>query len=72
MHIINLQNTTKLEVLHEPLTPPERYTHLPPIDIERIKKRLEMNIAAKRKEISSRGVNVSDQAQQLFNYISKM
>lgn len=71
VHIINLRNTSKLEVLNEPLTPPESYTHLPHLDIEKIKKRRDTNIAAKRKEMRSRGVNVSEQAQRLYDYISK-
>ena len=72
VHIINLQNATKLEVLDEPLTPPTGYTHLPKLDVDRIRRRLEANTEAKWKEIRSQGINVSDEAQQLFNYISRM
>ena len=69
IHIINLMNTSKLEVISEPLAPPP---DLPHIDLEKVKKRCEMNIAAKWREVRSRGVNVSEQAQQLFDYFRKM
>jgi hypothetical protein len=54
------------------LAPPTSYTKLPRLDTERIRRRLQTNIEAKRREIRSRGVDVTNQAQQLFNYISKM
>ena len=72
VHIVNLRHVTKLEVTFEPLAPPTSYTKLPRLDTERIRRRLQTNIEAKRREIRSRGVDVTNQAQQLFNYISKM
>ena len=71
VHIINLRHASKLEVTSEPLAPPTGYTKLPQLDTERIRRRLQANTEAKRREIRSRGVDVTDQAQQLFNYLSK-
>ena len=69
VRVINLKNASKLDVLSECSTPP---APLPDIDPEKVRRRLQGSIEAKRKEVMSRGVNVSEQAQKLFDYISKM
>ena len=71
-HIINLRHATKLDVIFEPLAPPTSYTRLPQLDTERIRRRVETNTSSKWREVRSRGVDVSTQAQELFDYISKM
>ena len=72
VHIINLASTPRLEVLNEPLRAPDIYKHPPQVDMDKVRRRIDANVAAKWREIQSRGVNVTDQAQQLFNYISRV
>ncbi len=54
---------------HTQLTAP---TNLPAINLQKVQQRLEQNVVAKRKKIESRGVNVSDEAQQLFDSLAKL
>ncbi len=70
MHIVNLKNVSNLEVLSSPSSssPPP----LPEISFQKVRKRLEQNVAARWKEVESRGVNVSAQAQMLFDSIRKL
>ena len=71
MHIINLRHASSLEVLQEPLMPTD-HASLPQIDMDKIQRRLDRNVEAKWKRVRSLGVNVSEQTQQLFNYIGKL
>ena len=71
MHVINLEHVSDLKLLSQSPqlnpTPP-----LPEINLQRVRRRMEQNIEAKWKEVNSRGVGVSKEAQLLFDSIRKM
>lgn len=72
VHVINLRHVSDLELLSQPPQPQDPAPPLPEINLQRVKRRLEQNIEAKWKEVNSRGVGVSEEAQLLFDSISKM
>ena len=69
--MINLEHVSDLELLSRApqlsTAPP-----LPEINLQRVRKRMEQNIEAKWREVNSRGVGVSKEAQLLFDSIRKM
>ncbi len=70
VQIINLQHVSDLKLSgHTQFATP---TSLPAINLQRVQQRLEQNVGAKRKKIKSRGVNVSEEAQQLFDSLAKL
>ena len=69
VHVINLEHVSDLELLSQS---PQLNTPLPEINLQRVRKRMEQNIEAKWKEVNSRGVGVSKEAQLLFDSIRKM
>ncbi|XP_064402224.1 protein LSM12-like isoform X2 [Halichondria panicea] len=70
VQIINLHHVSDLKISgHTQLTAP---TNLPAINLQKVQQRLEQNVVAKRKKTESRGVNVSDEAQQLFDSLAKL
>ena len=70
MHVINLEHVSDLKLLSQ--SPQLNTPPLPEINLQRVRKRMEQNIEAKWKEVNSRGVGVSKEAQLLFDSIRKM
>lgn len=70
LHVINLHHVSELTVTgHTPLTTP---THLPNINLSKVRQRLAKNVEAVWRKIDSRGVNVSEETQQLFDSLAKV
>lgn len=74
VHIVNLRHVSNLNIIPQPqqngiTTDPSA---LPHIDVDKVKQRIRKNIADRRREINSRGVNVSQEAQQLFDALRKL
>lgn len=72
VHVINLRYLADLQKLpsssSEVRPPPSRQ----PVSLQKVRKRLEGSIEARKSQVQALGVNVSPQAQQLFNKIRKM
>ena len=70
--MINLRYLSDLDILPSSSSdirpPPSRL----PVNLQKVKKRLEGSIEARRSQVQAVGVNVSPLAQQLFNRIRKM
>ncbi len=70
--MINLRYLTELELLPSSSSdirpPPSRL----PVNLQKVRKRLEGSLETRRSQVQAVGVNVSPQAQQLFNCIRKM
>ena len=74
VHIINLRHVSNLSISPQPqqngiTTDPSA---LPRINLAKVDQRIRKNVADRRKEINSRGVNVSQEAQQLFDILRKL
>ena len=74
VHIINLRHVSKMDVigLPKPGVWPTDPASLPEINLQKVQRRLDQNVEARWREVKSKGVNVSDDAQQLFDSIRKM
>ncbi len=71
VHIVNLKHLSDMEVVSPSSSSPSSPPPLPEINFDKVRKRLEQNLAARWKEVRTRGVNVSPQAQALFDFIRK-
>ena len=74
VHIVNLRHVSNLSIIPQPqqngiTTDPSA---LPRIDVDKVKQRIRKNVTDRRREINSRGVNVSQEAQQLFDVLRKL
>ena len=74
VHIINLRHVSDLSITPQPqqngvTTDPSA---LPRINLAKVDQRIKKNLADRRREINSRGVNVSEEAQQLFDSLRKV
>ena len=75
IHIINLKHISDLDVLSqasESLSPPPPPPPLPDISLAKVQRRMDQNISAKWKEVEARGVNVTEDAQLLFDNFKKL
>lgn len=70
VHIVNLQHLSELDVHAK--SPPTSPPALPRINLTRVQQRVDSNIQARWREIAARGVNVSEEAQQLFDAIRRV
>lgn len=71
LHVINLHHVTELNVTGhvQNLTTP---TNLRNINVSKVRQRLEKNVEAVWRKVESRGVNVSEEAQLLFDSLIKV
>ena len=74
VHVINLRHVSNLSI-----TPQSQQngitidpSALPRINVTKVQQRIRKNVADRQKEINSRGVNVSQEAQQLFDSLRKV
>jgi len=68
LHIVNLNNVSNLKVLKLGEGQP---IDMPALNIQKIEKRFQENVSAKRAEVSRIGINVTPIAQQLFDDLYK-
>ena len=70
LHIVNLSHVSQLDIVKSPQD--SSALILPPIDLDKVKKRHEFQVKHRNEELKKIGENVTPEAQKLFNAISKM
>ncbi|KAL5497621.1 hypothetical protein EMCRGX_G014129 [Ephydatia muelleri] len=68
-YVVNLAHVTGVQILFEPEKPID--TQLRPVDLQRLSDRIKMAVEARQKKIDRIGVNVTVQAQDLYDCIAK-
>jgi len=68
LHIVNLTNVSNLKVIKIGEGQP---TDMPALNIQKVEKRFQENVSAKRAEVSRIGINVTPIAQRLFDDLYK-
>lgn len=68
-YIVNLAHVTDVQIVSRPEKPID--TSLHPINLDRVSDRIKMAVEARQKKIDRIGVNVTAQAQDLYDCIAK-
>ena len=72
MHLINLRYLTDLKILPSSSSEVRPPPSCQPVNLHKVKKRLEGSIEARKNQVQALGVNVTPQAQKLFDHIRKL
>ena len=72
VHVINLRYLTDLTVLPSSSSDARLPLSRQPVSLQKVRRRLEGSIENRKNQVQALGVNVSSEAQLLFNRIRKM
>ena len=72
VHIINLRYLSDLNVLASSSSDSRHPFSRHPVNLQKVRRRLEGSIETRKNQVQALGVNVTPEAQQLFNRIRKM
>lgn len=72
VHVINLRYLTELKVLPSSSSDARHMPSKNPVSLNKVHKKLDGSLEARRIEVESRGINVTPHGQQVFDQIRKM